>query len=186
MARGFAYADAHRARLGVNYKQIPVTARLAPRIAIQRMVRGRTEKVSDPVYAPTPNGGPSAAAQPAEAGLWFPTVNMVRQAYTLRLMMTTGPKRASLSAGGHGGRERRRNVCVEPSVGHLLVTVSVKKVLVRAFETAAMSTGKPAQDRRPECVKSWAVNPKRRYGVSANALAAVTPTPIYCTRSAGP
>ena len=24
LARGFAYADAHRARLGVNYKQIPV------------------------------------------------------------------------------------------------------------------------------------------------------------------
>ena len=30
LARGFSYADAHRARIGVNYKQIPVDAPKAP------------------------------------------------------------------------------------------------------------------------------------------------------------
>ncbi len=30
LARGFSYADAHRARLGVNYKQIPVNTPVAP------------------------------------------------------------------------------------------------------------------------------------------------------------
>ena len=36
LARGFSYADAHRARLGVNYKQIPVNAPTGPGAQLQQ------------------------------------------------------------------------------------------------------------------------------------------------------
>ena len=39
LARGFSYADAHRARLGVNYKQIPVNAPRRPSTATPRTAR---------------------------------------------------------------------------------------------------------------------------------------------------
>ena len=38
LARGFSYADAHRARLGVNYQQIPVNR---PRVAGPQLLEGR-------------------------------------------------------------------------------------------------------------------------------------------------
>ena len=38
LARGFSYADAHRARLGVNYKQIPVNE---PKVEVQQLLQGR-------------------------------------------------------------------------------------------------------------------------------------------------
>lgn len=85
LARGFAYADAHRARLGVNYKQIPVNKPQAPVHSYSKDGAGRTENVSDPVYAPNSYGGP--AADPAltdDAGLWYSDGDMLRQAYTLR------------------------------------------------------------------------------------------------------
>jgi catalase len=37
LGHGFSYADAHRARLGVNYKQIPVNAPKAPVHSYSRM-----------------------------------------------------------------------------------------------------------------------------------------------------
>ena len=40
LARGFSYADAHRARLGVNYKQIPVNA---PKVAGAQLLQGRRD-----------------------------------------------------------------------------------------------------------------------------------------------
>ena len=39
LARGFSYADAHRARLGVNYKQIRSTRRRRPSTATPRTAR---------------------------------------------------------------------------------------------------------------------------------------------------
>ncbi len=48
LARLFSYADAHRARLGVNYKQIPVNW---PRVAVHAYSQGRVmrvENASDP------------------------------------------------------------------------------------------------------------------------------------------
>lgn len=85
LGRGFSYADAHRARLGVNYKQIPVNKPRSPVHSYSKDGAMRTENVSDPVYAPNSKGGP--AADPSltdEAGLWYADGDMVRQAYTLR------------------------------------------------------------------------------------------------------
>ena len=60
LARLFAYADAHRARMGVNYQQIPVNAPQAPVHSYSKDGAMRINKVSDPVYAPNSYGGPAA------------------------------------------------------------------------------------------------------------------------------
>ena len=85
LARGFSYSDAHRARLGVNYKQIPVNRPQAPVHSYSKDGAMRTQNVSDPVYAPNSYGGPKAdPALADEAGLWYADGDMVRKAYTLR------------------------------------------------------------------------------------------------------
>jgi catalase len=85
LARGFSYADAHRARLGVNYKQIPVNSAHAPVHSYSKDGVGRTVNVTDPVYAPNSYGGPKAdPSQTDQAGLWASDGEMVRSAYTLR------------------------------------------------------------------------------------------------------
>ena len=70
LARDFSYADAHRARLGVNYKQIPVNS---PKVEVHSYTKDgamRVKNVSDPVYAPNSKGGPQAdPARTAEAAV---------------------------------------------------------------------------------------------------------------------
>src|SRR5271168_4693803 len=60
LARLFSYADAHRARMGVNYKQIPVNRPKVPVHSYSKDGAMRVENVSDPVYAPNSKGGPKA------------------------------------------------------------------------------------------------------------------------------
>ena len=85
LARGFSYADAHRARLGVNYKQIPVNE---PKVEVNAYSKDgamRMRPSPDPVYAPNSMGGPVAddPKRVAEAH-WASDGDMVRTAYTLR------------------------------------------------------------------------------------------------------
>src|SRR5262249_53300854 len=54
------YSDAHRARLGVNYKHIPVNSPHVPVHSYSKDGVGRTVNASDPVYAPNSYGGPAA------------------------------------------------------------------------------------------------------------------------------
>ena len=84
LARGFSYADAHRARLGVNYKQIPVNSAKVEVHSYSKDGVGRTVNVSDPVYAPNSYGGPKADPAKTNEALWYSDGEMVRQAYTLR------------------------------------------------------------------------------------------------------
>jgi catalase len=85
LARGFSYADAHRARLGVNYKQIPVNTPKAPVHSYSKDGVGRVVNVADPVYAPNSYGGPTADPSRTDAaGLWAADGDMVRAAYTPR------------------------------------------------------------------------------------------------------
>lgn len=60
LARVFSYADAHRARLGVNYKQIPVNKPRCPVHSYSKDGAMRIENITDPVYAPNSKGGPKA------------------------------------------------------------------------------------------------------------------------------
>ena len=84
LGRVFAYADAHRARLGVNYKQIPVNAPQSPVHSYSKDGAMRITPVSDPVYAPNSKGGPQADGQnyPTDSS-WQTSGDLVRQPYTL-------------------------------------------------------------------------------------------------------
>jgi catalase len=82
LARGFSYADAHRARLGVNYKHIPVNAPTAPVHSYSKDGVMRTVNVTDPVYAPNSYGGPAAdPSRTDDAGLWAADGEMIRAGY---------------------------------------------------------------------------------------------------------
>lgn len=85
LGRSFAYADAHRARLGGNYKQIPVNA---PKCPVHNYTKGgvmRITHASDPVYVPNSKGGPVADSERyPENAVWSTDGEFLRSAYTLR------------------------------------------------------------------------------------------------------
>ena len=132
LARLMSYADAHRARLGVNYKQIPVNR---PKNAVHSYSKGgamRIDKVSDPVYAPNSKGGFSADPKKhPELAIWSASGEFIRAAYT---------KRKDDDDFGQAGtlvrkvmNDAQRDRLVSNVVGHLKDGVS-KPVLERAFE----------------------------------------------------
>ena len=132
LARGFSYADAHRARLGVNYKQIPVNRPQSPVNSYSKDGAMRTENVADPVYAPNSYGGPKAdPSRTDEAGLWFADGDMVRKAYTLRRDDDDFGQAGTLVRDVMDDAERNR--LVANIVGHLSAGVSAP-VLKRALE----------------------------------------------------
>ena len=84
LARGFSYSDAHRARLGVNYRQIPVNT---PKVEVHSYSKDgvmRIRNATDPVYAPNSMGGPAADPASAAEVHWASDGDMVRASYTLR------------------------------------------------------------------------------------------------------
>ena len=131
LGRGFSYADAHRARLGVNYKQIPVNAPVSPVHAYSKDGAMRVMNVSDPVYAPNSKGGPVADPARAAETRWHVDGDMVRAASTLR--------RDDDDWGQAGTMVREvlddpaRDRLVSNAAGHLLDGVT-ESVLVRAFQ----------------------------------------------------
>ncbi len=132
LARGFSYADAHRARLGVNYKQIPVNAPRSPVNNYQKDGAMRVQNATSPVYAPNSYGGPAAdPSRTDDGGRWHADGEMVRTAYTLREDDDDWSQAGTLvrEVMDEAGRGR----LVENVVGHLLNGVS-EPVLVRAFE----------------------------------------------------
>jgi catalase len=132
LARGFSYADAHRARLGVNYKQIPVNTPHAPVHSYSKDGVGRMVNVSDPVYAPNSYGGPHADPSRADgAGLWASDGEMVRAAYTLRAEDDDYGQAGTMVREVLDDDARER--LVSNVAGHLSDGVS-EKVLARAFE----------------------------------------------------
>lgn len=132
LARGFSYSDAHRARLGVNYKHIPVNSPKAPVHSYSKDGAGRTVKVEDPVYAPNSYGGPSAQPEAGEeAGIWHADGEMVRAAYTLRKDDDDWSQAGTLVRDVMDDAARDR--LVQNVTGHLTAGVS-EKVLQRAFE----------------------------------------------------
>ncbi|MBA2509780.1 MAG: catalase [Nocardioidaceae bacterium] len=132
LARGFSYADAHRARLGVNYQQIPVNAPKSPVHSYSKDGAMRVQNVSDPVYAPNSYGGPQADPERyPEAAVWASDGDMVRSAYTLR------PEDDDWGQAGTLVREvlddDQRERLANNIIGHLLDGVS-EPILARAFE----------------------------------------------------
>lgn len=131
LGRLFAYADAHRHRLGVNYKQIPVNAPRCPVHSYSKDGPMRVQNVSDPVYAPNSKGGPRADGERhREVATWAADGELVRAAYTLH--------EDDDDFGQAGALVRRvmddaaRDRLVANVVGHLQAGVS-EPVLQRAF-----------------------------------------------------
>jgi len=132
LARGFSYSDAHRARLGVNYRQIPVNKPKVPVHSYSKDGAMRVEKVSDPVYAPNSYGGPKADPERyPEQAVWATEGDMVRAAYTQREDDDDWGQAGTLvrEVLDDAGRDR----LVNNVVGHLSNGVSAK-VLSRAIE----------------------------------------------------
>ena len=132
LARVFSYADAHRARLGVNYKQIPVNSPKAEVNSYSKDGVMRVRKVSDPVYAPNSKGGPVADGERyPEDATWESRGDMVRAAYTLRKDDDDWGQAHTLVREVMDDAARDR--LVSNVVGHLKDGVS-EPVLERAFE----------------------------------------------------
>jgi catalase len=131
LARGFSYADAHRARLGVNYKQIPVNR---PKVEVHSYSKdgvGRTINASDPVYAPNSYGGPKADPSRTNEVLWHSDGEMVRTAYTLRKDDDDYSQAGTMVREVLNDEQRAR--LVNNVAGHLGGGVS-EPILARAFE----------------------------------------------------
>ncbi|MCM2130085.1 catalase [Larsenimonas rhizosphaerae] len=132
LARVISYADAHRARLGVNYKQIPVNS---PKSEVNSYAKGgamRIRKTSDPVYAPNSKGGPVAQEDTyPEDAVWQADGEFVRAAYTLR------PEDDDFSQANDLVNkvmdDAARDRLVSNVVGHVLADVE-EPVLSRVFE----------------------------------------------------
>ena len=132
LARLFSYADAHRARMGVNYKQIPVNRPKVPVHSYSKDGAMRMDNVKDPVYAPNSKGGPQAdGTRYPQVEVWEASGEFVHAAYT---------KRKDDDDWGQPGTlvrkvmdDAARDRLVSNVVGHLKAGVS-KPVLERAFE----------------------------------------------------
>ncbi len=131
LARGFAYSDAHRARLGVNYKQIPVNTPRVPVHSYSKDGAMRIANVSDPVYAPNSKGGPRADAAGNRPDYWYSDGELVRSAYTLHEQDDDWGQAGTMVREVLDDAARDR--LVGNVVGHLLEGVS-DPVLQRAFE----------------------------------------------------
>lgn len=132
LARLFAYADAHRARLGVNYKQIPVNQPRCPVHSYSKDGAMRIQNVSDPVYAPNSKGGPKADGQRyPQLEVWNASGEFVHAAYTKRKDDDDWSQAGNLVRNVMDDAQRNR--LVSNVVGHLKDGVS-EPVLKRAFE----------------------------------------------------
>jgi catalase len=131
LGRGFSYADAHRARLGVNYKQIPVNAPKSPVHSYSKDGVMRVTNASDPVYWPNSKGGPQADPALTAEPLWHLDGDMVRTAYTLRRDDDDWGQAGTLVR--HVMDDAARDRLVGNIVGHLLNGVT-EPVLQRAFQ----------------------------------------------------
>jgi catalase len=131
LGRLFAYADAHRARIGPNYAQLPVNAPKSPVHSYSKDGAMRYHKVSDPVYAPNSKGGPRADSERYKPAGWHTDGDMVRAAYTLHADDDDWGQAGTMVREVLDDPARQR--LVSNIVGHLLNGVT-EPVLQRAFE----------------------------------------------------
>jgi len=132
LARLFSYADAHRARMGVNYQQIPVNAPRSPVHSYSKDGVMRVNNVSDPVYAPNSYGGPEAdTARYGEPAGWYADGEIQRAAYVQHAEDDDWGQAGTMVREVLNDAERER--LVNNIVGHLLNGVG-EPILARAFE----------------------------------------------------
>jgi catalase len=132
LARLFSYGDAHRARMGVNFKQIPVNRPKVPVHSYSKDGAMRVQNVSDPVYAPNSKGGPKAdPGRHPPVEVWAASGEFVHSAYTKRKDDDDFGQAGTLVRNVMDDIQRDR--LVSNVVGHLSKGVT-EPVLLRAFE----------------------------------------------------
>jgi catalase len=132
LGRMFSYPDAHRARIGVNYNQLPVNAPKSPVNNYSTAGHMRFRNATDPVYSPNSKGGPRAdVSSYGEPAGWPVSGEMVHAAQTLHAEDDDWGQAGTLVRVVLGDAERDR--LVSNIVGHLLDGVT-EPVLQRAFE----------------------------------------------------
>ena len=131
LARMFSYSDAHRHRIGANYRQLPVNASKSPVNSYSKDGAMRFEKVSDPVYAPNSKGGPSADTENFRDPGWYSEGEIARSAYVSHREDDDWGQPGTLVRDVLDDAARER--LVDNIVGHLLNGVS-EPVLFRAFD----------------------------------------------------
>ena len=133
LGRWFAYPDAHRHRIGSNYKELPVNSpHAAPVNSYTKDGQMRYHNRHDPVYVPNSKGGPHADPEVSgPAPSWYSDGEMVQAAYTLRAEDDDWGQAGTMvrEVLDDAGRDR----LVGNVVGHLLNGVT-EPVLARAFE----------------------------------------------------
>src|SRR5699024_4173317 len=131
IGRLFSYADAHRHRIGTNYRQLPVNyPKNAPVRSYSKDGAMRFYNTTDPVYAPNSKGGPQADTDRfGEPAGWHSDGEMVRAAQTLHAEDDDFAQPGTLVREVMDDAARDR--LVSNIVGHLLDGVS-EPVLVRA------------------------------------------------------
>ncbi|MBB3050054.1 catalase [Prauserella isguenensis] len=131
LARLFSYADAHRARIGVNYQQIPVNAPIVPLESYSKDGTMAYRKVTDPVYAPNSKGGAAADSERHSPPTWYADGEITRAAYVSHAEDDDWTQPGTLVREVMDDAARDR--LVDNVVGHLLNGVT-EPVLERAFE----------------------------------------------------
>jgi catalase len=131
LGRLFSYADAHRARLGVNYQQIPVNAPVVPTHSYSKDGAMRMDTVTDPVYAPNSKGGPRADDEDYATPSWFADGEIMRSAYVSHAEDDDWSQAGTLVRQVMDDASRER--LVSNVVGHLLDGVT-EPVLERTFQ----------------------------------------------------
>ena len=131
LARGFSYADAHRARLGVNYKQIPVNEPHVEVNAYSKDGAMRIRNAGDPVYAPNSMGGPEATRSGPPKCTGHPTATWSARRTRCARRTTTGVRPGTLVREVLDDDARDR--LAHNIIGHVSDGVS-EPVLSRVFE----------------------------------------------------
>lgn len=130
--RLFSYADAHRARIGANFKQVPVNEPVVPVHSYSKDGAMRVRNTHDPVYAPNSKGGSVADTDSyGEPAGWYTDGEITRAAATLHRQDDDFGQAGTLVRDVMDDAARDR--LVNNIVGHLLDGVT-EPVLQRAFE----------------------------------------------------
>jgi catalase len=130
LARLFSYADAHRARLGVNYEQIPVNAPITAVNTYSKDGAMRIVNRTDPVYFPNSKGGPQADSEHYMPASWYADGEIMRAAYVEHAEDDDWSQPGTLVREVMDDAARQR--LVSNIVGTLLADVT-EPVLQRAF-----------------------------------------------------
>lgn len=132
LGRMFSYPDAHRARIGTNYNELPVNAPHNEVRSYSKDGHMRHHNPGDPTYVPNSKGGPSADTERfGEPAGWHNDGDMVRAAATLHAEDDDWGQAGTLVRDVMDDAARQR--LVSNIVGQLLNGVS-EPVLLRTFE----------------------------------------------------